>query len=180
MSNTSIIAFAVLTISIVYAFVYPSYGDLNTLLDKKQEVADSLSTVDNIEAKKSELLTEFNKISDADKKIIDTVLPSSLDFVKLISQIDSVAASHGISIDGISSQNVDPSVGTSIDSAGPQKSYNSSIIGFSFVTSYDNYKAFLSDLEKSLRILDIRSANLDVQGNGLYNYRVEFETYWLK
>src|SRR3989338_9064889 len=110
MSNTSIIACAVLTLSIGYAFVYPSFGDLNSLLDKKQEYANALNTISNIEDKKNELLTEFNNISEAKKTDINIVLPSSLDFVRLISQIDTVAASHGISIDKISSKNVDSPV----------------------------------------------------------------------
>ncbi|OHA94109.1 MAG: hypothetical protein A3E02_01220 [Candidatus Zambryskibacteria bacterium RIFCSPHIGHO2_12_FULL_38_34] len=181
MSNTSIIAYAVLTLSIGYAFVYPSFGDLNSLLDKKQEYANALNTISNIEDKKNELLTEFNNISEAKKTDINIVLPSSLDFVRLISQIDTVAASHGISIDKISSKNVDSPVGTSIENPEPQNPYNSSIIGFSFVTSYDNFKAFLSDLEKSLRILDVKSTRIETQDkNGLYLYDVEFETYWLK
>ncbi len=180
MSGISIIAYLVLTLSIGYAFIYSSLGNINTLLDQKQKYADSLEMVNNIESKKEDLLKKFNAISDDDKKNIDTVLPSSLNFVRLISQIDAVAANYGISIDRISSKDVSPSVGTSIENAAPSETYQSSIIGFSFIASYDKFNAFLSDLEKSLRILDIKSANLGVQQNGLYSYNVEFETYWLK
>jgi len=180
MSNISIIAYLVLALSIGYAFSYPSFQDLNKLLDQKQKYIDALNTINNIENKKNELLTVFNNISDEDKKNIDTVLPSSLDFVKLISQIDNVAAKHGISIDKISSKEMGTSVGDSIENAQPSKPYNSSIIGFSFVASYTDFKAFMDDLEKSLRILDIRSVQLDAQEDGLYSYDVAFEAYWLK
>jgi Tfp pilus assembly protein PilO len=180
MSNISIIACAILTLSIGYAFAYPSFGDLNNLLGEKQKYIDSLNMVSNIENKKNELTTKFNEIPSDDKKNIDTILPSSLNFVKLISQIDAVAAKYGISISNVSSKEADSSVGTSIENAGPSKPYRSSIIGFSFTTSYENFKVFLDDLEKSLRILDIKSARLETKENGLYSYNVEFETYWLK
>jgi hypothetical protein len=155
-------------------------GDIDKLLEQKQKYVDSLETVNNIEIKKDELLTKFNAISDADKKSVETVLPKSLDFVKLISQIDTVAANYGISINKISSKEIGASVGTSIANAGPQKSYNSSIIGFAFVASYDKFNAFMGDLEKSLRILDVRSVKLSSKDDGVYSYDVEFETYWFK
>jgi len=180
MSNISIIAYIVLTLSVGYAFVYPSFGDVTKLLDQKQKDESSLEMVSNIENQKNELLTKFDGISAADKKNIETVLPSSLELVKLISDIDGVASKYGISINNISSKEVGSSVGDSIDNAAPAKPYQSSIIGFSFVASYDKFNAFLSDLEKSLRILDIRSVKLDTQENGVYSYNVEFETYWFK
>jgi Tfp pilus assembly protein PilO len=180
MSGISIISYLVLTLSIGYAFIYSSLGDINTLLDQKQKYSDSLEMVNNIESKKEDLLKKFNAISDDDKKNIETILPSSLNFVGLISQIDAVASSYGISIDKISSKEVDSSVGNSIADAASPKPYQSSIIGFSFVASYEKFNAFLSDLEKSLRILDVRTAKLTSQQNGLYSYDVEFETYWLK
>lgn len=178
MSSISIIAYLILTLSIGYAFVYPSFGDVSKLLDQKQKYLDSLETVNNIENKKNELLTKFNEISDVDKKNIETVLPDSLNFVRLISQIDAVAANYGISISRISSKRTSSSGGISTEDTQPQKDYNSSIIGFSFVASYDRFNAFLRDLEKSLRILDIRSAKLETQEDGVYSYDIEFETYW--
>lgn len=180
MSGISIIAYLIITLSIGYAFVYPSYQDLNQLLDQKQKQTDSLEMMKNIENRKNELLTEFNKIPEVDKKSIDTVLPNSFNFVKLISQIDVIAAGHGISIDKITSKEIDSAVGTSIDDAKPQKPYQSAIIGFSFVTSYDSFRNFVDNLEKSLRILDIRTVKLESKKDGLYSYTVEFETYWLK
>lgn len=169
-----------MAISIGYAFIYPSFGDISNLLDQKQENEKVLETVNNIETKKNELLTQFDSISATDKKNIETILPSSFDFVKLISDIDSVASSYGISIKNISSKEMDPSVGTSIEDAAPAKPYQSSIIAFSFVASYDKFNAFLSGLEKSLRILDVRSVKLETQEKGVYLYNVELETYWLK
>ena len=179
MSNTSIIAYVVLTIAIGYAFVYPSFGEVSTLLNQKQKNISTLEMVKSVENKKNELLAKFDGISSADKKNIDTVLPSSLDFVKLISDIDTVASKYGISIKTITSKEVSSTVGGSIENAAPSKPYQSSIIGFSFVASYDKFNAFLNELEKSLRILDIRTVKLETQENGTYTYSVEFETYWL-
>lgn len=180
MSNTTILAFFIISLSIGYAFAYPKIGDITLLMTEKQKYENYLETVSNIENKKSELLTEFDKISAEDKKNIETILPNSLDFVKLISQIDSVAAKYGISIDKVSSREMSSLVDDTIENVQPQKIYNSAIIGFSFLASYEKFNDFMGDLEKSLRILDVKSVKLETKEKGVNSFQVEFETYWLK
>jgi hypothetical protein len=184
MSNTSIISFVLLTIATGYFFVYSPMGDLNTLMSQKQEYQKDLDTVSSIESVKSDLLAKFNKISDDDKKNINIMLPDSQNFIKLVSQIDSVAAAYGISIGNISSKKADTSVGDSISEAAPAKPYNSAIISFTFIAPYDKFNAFMGELGKSLRVLDVRSVKLksaakDKNGRDAgYVYDVQFETYW--
>jgi Tfp pilus assembly protein PilO len=180
MSSISIIAYVILTISIGYAFIYSPSGDLTVLMDQKQQYEKSLEMVNNIENTKNELLTKFNNISAAEKKEIETVLPDSLDFVRLVSQIDAVGSKYGISIKSITSREINSSAGTSIKGAEPPKPYNSAAIGFSFDASYDKFNTFMADLEKSMRVLDIKSVKLNSKDTGIYSYTVEFETYWLK
>lgn len=180
MSRISTIAYIVLALAIGYAFIYSSLGDINSLSDQKQKYLDSMDMITTIENKKAELQTKFDQIPAADKENIDTVLPNSLDFVKLVSQIDAVASGYGVSITNISlKENGSPSGGT-IDTAAPAKPYSSAVIGFSFNASYDKFNAFVGNLEKSLRILDIKSVRLQSNDNGTYSYDVEFETYWLE
>ena len=180
MSSISIIAYIVLSLAIGYSFTYPAVGEISNLMDEKQKYEASLDTVNNIENKKDELLTEFNKISAEDKKNINTILPDSLNFVRLVSQIDSVASRYNITIDKVSSKETSPPTGDLIGEAQPERLFNSAIISFSFVAPYNEFKTFLDDLEKSLRILDIKDIKLKTDEDGEYSYDVEFETYWLK
>lgn len=178
MSNTSISAFIILALSIGYVFVYSPMGDLSILKEKKQGYEETLKTISNIEGKKQELLTEFENISEADKQNIDTIVPTSQNFMRLISQIDAVASKYNISISDITSAENSSSDGDSINTA-QAKPYKSVIIGFSFDSSYKNFKLFMNDLEKSLRILDVRSVDLVAGEGGINEYSVNFETYWL-
>lgn len=180
MSGISLLTYLILALSIGYAFVYPSVGEISTLRSEKQKYENSLQMVSNIENKKNELLTQFNNISEEDKQEVNTILPTSLDFIRLASQIDTVAARNGISIDDISSKTASSPEGNSIEGIQSAKPYESAVIGFSFKTTYDKFNVFLDDLEKSLRILDVRSVKLDTGENGIYSYNVQFETYWVK
>jgi len=135
-------------------------------MDKKQQYEQTLQTVSNIENTKQALLTKFNKISDADKQNINTILPNSFNFTKLISQIDTVAESYGIAIKDVTSQDMNPTAGSSIADAQPKSPYSSAVIGFSFSAPYNKFSGFLNDLEKSTRILDINSLQLKVDEKG--------------
>lgn len=180
MSGISILSYLLLTLSIGYAFVYPAIGDISFLKQEKQKYLQSLETVRNIENKTNELLTQFNNIPPEERAKIDIVLPDSFEFVKIVHQIDNVAAKYGISIDDISSAENTFSASNSIEQAEPEKPYNSATIKFSFTSSYENFLNFLNDLERSLRILDLKSVKLLTEEGGTYSYEVELETHWLK
>ena len=180
MSPIAILAYLIISLSVGYAFAYPSFGDISSLTAEKDKYENSLIQVQNLENKKNELLGKFDKISVENKKDIETILPSSLGFIDLIYQIDNLAAKYGLSINNTSFKEISSSVGGSIGTARPQRPFESSIIGFSFTTSYDQFNNFIGDLEKSLRILDMRTLKIEPEENGIYTYTVEFETYWTK
>lgn len=180
MSGISFITYLILTFAVAYAFILPSWGDVSALMAEKEKYESTIETVSNIENKKNELLTQFNGISEEDKGSINTVLPTSFDFVRLISQIDAVASRNGISIDKVSSKETSSSGGNSIQEAKPANPYRSAVISFSFEATYDKFLIFVNDLEKSMRILDIKSVKLETGKGAFHTYNVSFETYWLE
>lgn len=180
MSNTSVLIYFFLTLAVGYAFAYPSIGDLSILMEEKQKQEDSLVMMAEAESKKNELLTKYNQISPEDKMYVETVLPDSLDFVKLISQIDAIASKYGLTIDKTSFKETSNTEGDTVSDVGPQKPFDSAIISFSFDGSYNQFNNFINDLSRSLRILDIKSLRINAADDGVYSYSVEFEAYWLK
>jgi Tfp pilus assembly protein PilO len=125
-------------------------------------------------------LTSFNNIPESEKKVINTVLPDSKNFVKLVSDIDLVASKYAISIDQIASEEIGTSADTSIADAGPEKIYEASLISFNFSSSYENFRKFMNDLERSLRVLDVKSVDIKPQDEQIFNFAVKLQTYWLK
>jgi len=180
MSGTSKLVMLIVSLAIGYFFVYSPSKTLPSLIGQQQDYRHFLATIGDIETKKGELLTKYNNIPQEYRQTINTVLPDSLDFVRLVSQIDSVAAGYGISIDNITSRETSNSVGETVEGAQPERVYNSAIVGFSFITSYENFSLFINHLEKSLRILDIKSLTIKEGEEGTFVFGVEFETYWLK
>ncbi len=177
MSPTSAISYIIVAFSVVYAFTLPAFRDLSLLLDEKAAFAGMVAKASEIEERKNTLLAEFNKISASDIKKIETLIPTSLNFVKLVADIDSVASRHGISIRQISSADNSASAG-SIEEAENNNGYKSATIGFEFMASYEDFNNFMNDLERSLRILDIKSVKVSSGDKGIYKYEVSLDTYW--
>ena len=69
--------------------------------EKKQGYEETLETMSHIEEKKQGLLIAFENISETDKQNINTIVPTSQNFMKLIYQIDVVASKYSISIDDV-------------------------------------------------------------------------------
>jgi len=114
-----------------------------------------------------------------DVERINKVLPNNVDTVRLATDFDSIASKYGISIKNIQSiESKNSNSSTIIQSDG--KAYNAVDVNFSFVASYDNFRNFMQDIEKSLRIIDIESVSFDQGDSGLSEYRVSIKTYWLK
>ncbi len=177
MSPTSAISYIIVAFSVVYAFTLPAFRDLSLLLDEKAAFADMVAKASEVEERKNTLLAEFNSISAADIKKIETLIPTSLNFVKLAADIDSVASRHGISIRQISSVDNSASAG-SIEEAENNNGYKSATIAFEFSASYEDFNSFMNDLERSLRILDIKSVKVSSGDKGIYKYEVSLDTYW--
>lgn len=180
MKSSSTILILLLAFGVNYLFSYPMYKELNNLRTDYINQKESLNTINNIEIKKDELLGQYNSIPQSIKNNINTVLPDSLDYVKLISDIDSVANNYGISIKDPNVKIKSPSVGGSIEDAQPEKLFESAIVAFSFSSTYEGFNSFLHELENSMRILDIKSLKISPSKNGIYEYSIEFETYWMK
>ncbi len=179
MNSVSQISILLMTVIVGYLFSYPMYNDMKVLQDEKSAREASLETINQIEEKKQQLAAQFSALSDKNKQDIDTILPDSFDFVRLTADVEAIGKKYGIVIQRVSEQEISASNGQTIGDSANQKGFHSGLIGFNFTTSYESFLSFMEELEKSLRILDIRSLNITPKQNNTYEYTVEFETYWL-
>jgi Tfp pilus assembly protein PilO len=70
--------------------------------------------------------------------------------------------------------------GQAMDIDADNSKYGTVGISFSVTASYDNFQNFLTDLEKSLRLVEITDLSVNGNNTGLYDFSVGLKTYWLK
>jgi hypothetical protein len=129
------------------------------------------------------LNTRYKAISAAEKEQLEKVIPETVDNVRLILAIDTIAQEYGIVLRGITITG-----GTQSDDAKSKqivdKTSNKNgviTLGFSFTAPYDKFKQFLIDLEDSLRIVDITDFTVTAnEQTNVYDYSLKLNTYWLR
>ena len=200
MKNLTPIILILFAIGIFFFLIDPNYKEIQTL---QAEVAENNKTLDiarKLSARRDELRTRFNQISQDEKAELEKLLPDTVDNVRLIIDINNIAEQFGIVIRDISINSDQEEPGTQTTTVRSQGSSfegiieeNSiqyvdtskiGVISFSFSVSakYEVFLEFLKQLEESLRIVDIR--NIEINRNSsdgvFYDYKVTLDTYWLK
>lgn len=186
---------------IFFGFVNPTYtAESGSALPAKKSVkelqalradyATTLSKTREIELVRQALLERFNGVSGANREKISKLLPDHIDSVRLIIDINNIAALYGMSLSDISlvlpgeangfaaaasgpagtRQIQGSEVGSGVSagaSIGPSdRKYDSVELKFSVFGSYDNFISFLMNLERSLRLIEIVSLSFDSLGSG--------------
>lgn len=143
---------------------------------------DALNKSQQLRALRDQLLAKRGTFAPDDVSKLERVLPDNVDNIRLIIDINSIAARHNLSLKDVSLGDVSGSsearsslaVGTTGDKVG------SVTVGFTINAGYDNMLAFLEDLERSVRIVDVEKLAFKTQDkNGNSDYAFTIRTYWL-
>jgi len=180
MKNKSPIILLLLSVALFYTFTNVEYKKVTGLQAQANDYKDILSNVSDIVRFRDSLLLAYEEFPEEDITRINRVLPDNVDAVRLALELDSMASKYGISIQDI---NVEQEEEDFSDLILPENSlpYQKVTVSFSFISSYDNLKRFLSDMERNLRIMEIKSLSFDVKEDAtLYEHELAIETYWLK
>ena len=180
MKNLTAIILILISAGLLYTVVLPQYHKSGDLRSRSAEFQNILTNVSSLNDKKQDLLVKYQAMPKEEVDRVNKVLPDNIDTVRLAMDFDSIASKYGISIKNIqTSDNKNANTGIIIQ-PGSTKPYDSVTVSFSFVATYDNFRKFLGDIEKSLRVIDVKTVDFDSTESGLSDYKISVETYWLK
>jgi hypothetical protein len=63
--------------------------------------------------------------------------------------------------------------------AAPAEPFTTRTISFSVLGSYDQFKAFLKDMERSLQLMDVQTLTFSTSATDLTEYKLEIQLYGL-
>ena len=180
MNNNSTIVLFLLSIGLFYTFTNVQYKEVKELRILVGEYQDVLKNASAIVELKDSLLVTYQSFPKEETERINKVLPDNVDTVRLALDLDGMASRYGISIKNIqvaTGVNKDANLIILPENAGV---YDKATVSFSFISNYENFKHLLGDLEKSLRVMDVKSISFQTTESGLNSYQISVETYWLK
>lgn len=172
----------VVAAGIFYFGIDPAYSNPdNGVKALRAEVADYNTALDNsaeLRKVRGQLIGKYNNLDKANLDRVNKLLPDGVDNVRLILDINNIASQYGMSIKNIK---IDQDSAAGATPAATQNPVGTIRLSFAVTTSYENYIQFLSDLEKSLRIVDVVGLSFTTNDkDNTVTYTTVLQTYWLK
>jgi hypothetical protein len=130
----------------------------------------------------NQLAAARDAIDPANLTALATFLPDSVDNVRLILDLNALAARSQFSLSSI---NVAHDAGSVPSTSGTLPSSGSGVVGsvdlsLSGVGTFNALQDFLSGVEKSARLLDVRDLTVRTAETGIYSYTMVLRLYWLR
>lgn len=181
--------FIAVSITVFVVVIKPKYA---TLQETRRAVAvanANLQTASNLAKSRDELIATYNSISKTDLDNLKILLPDSVDNIRLIIQVNSLATKNGLSLLRNVDYQTDQEAAAATQLQNPESSkqqYGEFAISFQTTGQYKNFLAFISDLEQNLRLVDVTKVEFvptdpTPQSAAVsMTYKVTLKTYWLK
>jgi Tfp pilus assembly protein PilO len=177
MSNIVSIIFILMSFGAFFGYVDPTYSKVKVIRAEKADYERALNNSKELQTTRDALDDKYNKIEEPQLEKLSKLIPDNIDNVRLVIDIDEIAKKYQMRIRNFKTEALAKKDTIGKDSA----LYGTLNLQFSTTASYNTFLAFMSDLEHSLRIIDVSAiAFASSDTNQLYDYNVTIKTYWLK
>lgn len=176
-----------------FMFTSPFYQELSLLRAQTASYNEALGNSKALENERDKLTAKYNTINPEDLTKIQKLLPDNIDNIRLILEIEKIAAPYGMVLKNVKYDTGNTNNATTTQEviqgggvASQEKNYGILNLEFSTAGTYSNFINFIKSLEGNLRIVDIASISFSsdtdakINPSGIYNYSFKIKTYWLK
>lgn len=193
--NITAIILIVLAVGIYLTFTRAKLAEVNEVRAVNAQHLLAISNADKLMKVRDSVLKDYNALSADDRLRLDKMIPNTVDNIRLIIDLNSVALRHGFSLRNIKASASNSNKTTfstpqpqrqDLDSSGmissiPTPILDTVTISFSVTAPYQQFIDLLRDLEANLRIMDTTRLTVSAGTNpGMYDFGVELKTYWLR
>jgi Tfp pilus assembly protein PilO len=189
-----------IALSLFFVFTSPLFNDISILRTEVESYNQALDNSKMLENERDKLTAKYNSIIPENLTKLQKLLPENVDNIRLILEIEQVAAPYGMILKDVKYNTKEDTNSTVVTGAVVQgagslmqapQNYGIFDLEFSTVGTYNNFINFTKDLESNLRIVDVSSvvfssnvtgtgANANTSAPEVYKYDFKIKTYWLK
>ncbi len=173
------IIFVIAAVTLFMSYTNPTYKNIKTLQVQENSFDGALSKAQELRKVRDELLAKRDSFNQAALGKLSHMLPDNVDNIRLIIDINNVASRHNLTLTNVDLGDLSQGQKQKTAAANSSDAVGNVVIGFSVLTSYDNFLAFANDLEHSLRLLDIQKVNFTASPSDAQVYSISIKTYWL-
>lgn len=175
-----IISFLFLATAVVLFFVktQPYLNDIKTLQLEKQEYGDALASSRELQTLRDKLLSQYNAISQDDRDRLNKLLPLQIDSSNLIVMFEEIVKAHGLLLKKVDvKESKQQSANSSVVLGAVSSPYKTINLTISVSGPYASILALFSDLDKSLRLVDVENISFSAATTDTYEFSITARTY---
>ncbi len=174
------ILFILIAGGIFLGFIDPTLAQVKELRAEQAKFDEALNRSKELQQVRDQLLSKYNTFPQGDVDRLEKLIPDNVDNVRLILDLDSTASRYGMRIRNVALLKDESRTQRGQVGISDENKYDSLIVSFSVSGSYASFLSFLTDLERSLRLVDVMSVSFTSNQSGIYDYSIALKTYWLK
>lgn len=174
------ILFLAISGGLFFIYIDPTYGQVKDLLVQQGQIDQALSRSKELQDVRDSLLARYNTFPTAEIDRLQKLVPDHVDNVRLILDLDAMASKYGMRVRDVNIGGNDGSKPDTATIGSDDSAYESVVLSFAVSGTYDTFRQYLADLEKSLRLVDVVGLQFRASDNGIYNFTFHIKTYWLK
>jgi len=164
---------------IVFAYISPTWSGSIAAANSAIAADDqALAAAGQFAAQQNQLASARDAIDPASLTSLAALLPSSVDNVGLILDLNALAARSGLSVANIDVAQGGANTGRGA-AAAPTGRVGSVDLSLTASGTFSALQSFLWGIERSARLLDLRDLVVRGSDSGVYTYQMTLRLYWL-
>ncbi len=174
----------IIAIVVFMFFTKPMFAEIKVLQAKTSQYAEAANKAQELNAALAEKLTAKRSNSSENLERLNALVPESIDEVTVLADLNQLARTHNMLFGNI---NVEDGDLTEID-VDPKKAISQKInyqdittasINFSLIGTYEQFKAFLADVERSLVMMEVTKIDFMAGEGALQQFEVTVNLFAL-
>lgn len=194
--NITAIILLVLAIGTYMTFTSAKLAEVRAVQTVNSQYLSAIDSADKLIKVRDSVLQDYNNLTQEERTRLDKMLPNTVDNIRLIIDLNSVALKRGFPLHNIRAVASGNGKGSSaaatmpqalandpsgIPSTIPTPTLDTVTVSFSVTAPYQQFIDLLKDLEANLRIMDVTHLSVSAGTTaGTYDFGVEIKTYWLR
>lgn len=171
----------VIAIAIFFFFTQPMFAEIQAVQNETSEYREAVENARLFNQTLQELVNARNSFSASELDRLESLIPASVDDIRLLVDLEALAEEHEMLIGNITVNNSSNS-GQSQGGTGQATSLEELAyvdISFGLIGDYEQFRALLADLEKSLYRLEVMSIAFSAGDEDLQQYDLTVRSYAL-
>ena len=156
------------------------FGEIKSLRKQVSSYNETINMANKVRKSIDKTLLAYNAILQENVDKIKKMVPPVDESMKLVVQIDDMMRKKGLTLKTIDTRNIASKNSASDSQNNGGKAAESVFLSINAQGSYESFRFFVEELEKSLRLIDVKAVKINPVGQDNYSFSIEAVSYWRK